>query len=186
MHPLITIPIALLGFLFGRLSTKNAKPNANSGSPLDDVTLGAWEKFVGAMAVAPRNHVGRRGKLGTFQMDARRLADVGAMTRAWKERRGGEEGVWVGDWLEGLTEVSFLGSMPLQYAVFTRSCRAAAPKVSGFCGREVDGRVASLSGLLGVCHVAGERGVGSFVVDESTRERFPATREVFTKVNGIF
>lgn len=185
MHPLVALPVALLGFLIGRVTTKNAR-TAASGSPLDDVTLGAWEKFVGEMAVAQKGHVGRRGKLGAFQMDARRLADVGAMTRAWKGRRGTEEGVWMGDWLEGLTEASFLGSMPLQYAVFTRSVRAMAPKVSGFCGRKVDGRVASLSGLLGVGHVAGERGVGSFVVDESTRERFPATREVFARVNGIF
>ena len=189
MHPILVVPAALLGFLFGKLTSKKTtgdRRRATSRSPLDDVTLGAWEAFVSRMAVAPKGHIGRRGKLGAFQMDARRLADVGAMKAARKGRRGEEEGAWIGEWMKGLTEDSFLGSMPLQYAVFVRSMRAMAPKVSKLVGTEVDGKVASLSGLLGVGHVAGERGVGSFVSGPAVRERFPATVETFRRTNEIF
>jgi hypothetical protein len=184
MHPLFAIPVALLGYLLGRKAAekKSTSKSGALGAPLDDVTLGAWEQFVAQMAWAPKERVGLKKKLGAFQIDARKLADVGAMTRAWK----GSDGSWTGDWSPGLTESAFLGSMPLQYAVFVRSMRAAAPKVSPLVGAKIDGKVASLSGLLGVSHVAGERGVSSFVKDADVRARFPATSEVFSRTNGIF
>lgn len=181
MHPLLAIPAALLGYLLGRRSA-DKKATSKSGSPLDDVTFGAWESFVAEMARNRREEVGRRGKLGAFQIDARKLADVGAMSKAWKK----PDGSWTGAWSEGLSESNFLGSMPLQYAVFVRSMRAAAPKVSALVGSKIDGRPATLSGLLGVSHVAGERGVASFVRDAEVRAKFPATSEVFSRTNGIF
>jgi len=181
MHPLLAIPAALVGYLIGRRAA-GRKAESMSGSPLDAVTLGAWEKFVAEMAKSGKAEKGRKGKMGAFQMDARRLADVGAMKKAWKT----PEGSWTGEWSAGLTETAFLGSMPLQYAVFVRSMRAAAPKVSPLVGREVEGKKASLSGLLGVSHVAGERGVLSFVEDADVRRKFPATSEAFKRTNGIF
>lgn len=187
MHPFLAIPVALVGFLLGKVTTKTSEKDAGGGrAPITGVPLGAWEEFVAQMAVAPKGHVSERGRMGTFQMDARKLADTGAMTRAWKGRRGTRDGIWVGEWSAGLTEKAFLESMPLQYAVFVRSMRTAAPKVSGLVGTEVDGKVASLSGLLGVSHAAGERGVGSFVSDPRIRARFPATATVFGRTNEIF
>lgn len=184
MFPLV-IGSALLGFAVGRLSNVRKKKETGS-SPLAGIGTGPWGTFVASMVVADRQHVGKKGKLGAFQMDARRLADVGAMTRAWKGPRGPETGAWVGQWSAGLTEDGFLGSMPLQYAVFSRSMRAAAPKVSPLVGKVVDGKVATLSGLLGVSHVAGERGVEGFVTDQTVRSRFPSTAAVFSRTNGIF
>ena len=181
MHPLLAVPFALIGYLVGRKAAEK-KVTSKSGAPLDDVTLGAWEKFVAEMAKHARGEVGRKGKMGAFHIAARRLADVGAMSEAWKK----SDGSWTGSWSPGLTESAFLGSMPLQYAVFVRSMRAAAPKVSPLVGSKIDGNVASLSGLLGVSHVAGERGVASFVSDADVRARFPATSEVFGRTNGIF
>ena len=187
MLPII-VGSALLGFAVGRISKKDRARAAAAATrlPLAGVDIDGWEKFVSKMAVADKKQVGRKGKLGAFQMDARRLADVGAMVKAWKGPRGAEQGAWVGQWRPGLTEASFLGSMPLQYAVFVRSMRAAAPKVSPLVGIAVDGKVATLSGLLGVSHVAGERGVEGFMRDPAVRTRFPSTAEVFSRTNGIF
>lgn len=184
----IAIGSALLGFVVGRISKADrARAAATAGrSPISGIDIAGWEELVAKMAVADKRHVGKKGKLGAFQMDARRLADVGAMTKAWKGQRGTEQGAWVGQWRQGLTEAAFLGSMPLQYAVFVRSMRAAAPKVSPLVGIAVDGKVATLSGLLGVSHVAGERGVEGFVRDPVVRTRFPSTAEVFSRTNGIF
>jgi hypothetical protein len=181
----LAVGAAMLGFAFGRI-TKGGKGKTPTVSPLSGVEPVPWERFIAKMAVTDKRHVGRKGKLGAFQMDARRLADVGAMRRAWKGPRGEEVGAWVGEWAPGLTEDGFLGSIPLQYAVFIRSMRATAPKVSPLVGKVVDGKVATLSGLLGVSHVAGERGVEGFVKDASIRTRFPSTVEMFSRTNGIF
>lgn len=182
MIPAVALGSAILGYLIGRLPRRRA----GSSSPISSASPEQWEIFVASMAVADKSHVGRQGRLGTFQMDARRLTDVGAMTRAWKGRRGTDEGAWLGEWAEGLTEAAFLGSMPLQYAVFVRSMRAAAPKVSRMVGLEVDGQAATLSGLLGVSHAAGERGVEGWIKDPRVRKRFPATAEAFRRTNKIF
>jgi hypothetical protein len=190
MHPLLIIPAALLGFFAG-VSSKSRKGLSmtphNPRAPLDNVPFMSWDRFVSVMVVGPKNNISKRGHLGAFGMDARRLKDVGAMVNARKGARNGEVGVWIGEWSPPLTEAGFLGSMPLQYAVFVREMRAAAPKVSGLVGEVVDGGVqCSLSGLLGVSHAAGEGGVESWVRDAATRKRFPGTTELFGRTNQIF
>lgn len=185
MHPLLLLPAALIGFLAGAVASN--KKSKGPQSPLPGVPLLAWERFIAVMAVAPRDHIDKRYKLGTFQMDARKLKDVGVMKTAQKGVYGDEAGVWMGAWTHPLTEASFLGSLPLQYAAFVRSMRAAAPKVSGFVGSVVDdGEEASLSGLLGVAHAAGEAGVESWVADEKIRRRFGKTTDTFRRTNRIF
>lgn len=187
MHPLFLLPAALLGFITSSL-LGSRKPKADDGpqSPLPGVPLAAWEKFVAIMAVYPKDHVDKRYRLGAFGMDARKLKDVGVLETAGKGVYGDEAGVWMGKWAPGLTEKAFLGSMPLQYAAFIRSMRAAAPKVSRHVGAVVDGSKCSLSGLLGVAHAAGEAGVQSWVADAQVRRRFGKTTEVWKKTNQIF
>lgn len=182
IHPLFVLPVAAAGFLVGKLFGKKK----HSRAPLTDVPFAAWESFVAVMTLAPKDHVSKRGKLGTFQMDARKLKDAGVMKTAVKGSFGDEQGVWIGAWTTPLTEKAFLGNMPLQYAAFVRSMRAAAPKVSGFVGAVVDGKPCTLSGLLGVSHVAGEAGVKSWVAEPSVRKRFSGTTKMFDRTNGIF
>lgn len=185
MHPLLLLPAALIGFFAGAVATN--KKSKGPQSPLPGVPLLAWERFIAVMAVAPKGHIDKRYKLGMFQMDARKLKDVGVMKTAQKGVYGDESGVWMGAWSHPLTEAAFLGSLPLQYAAFVRSMKAAAPKVSGYVGAVVDGEVeATLSGLLGVAHAAGEAGVESWVADESVRRRFGKTTETFRRTNQIF
>lgn len=191
LHPLFLLPASLLGFGLGSFFSAYGKraplalgPASSSRSKLiPEISSASWEKFVGVMCLAPKTHVSPKGRLGTFQMDARRLKDVGLMRTAEKGKRAGVSGVWVGQWLPPLTEDKFLGSMPLQYAAFVRSMAAAAPKVSGYVGREVVGVRCSLSGLLGVSHAAGEGGVESWVRGD---KRFPSTTEMFSRTNSIF
>lgn len=196
MHPLFLIPTAFLSFLTGaafgfgkKKDGKLGKSLTSPGSPFPGIPVAAWERFVAVMVVAPKTHISPKGKLGTFQMDARRLKDVGLMTKASKKPVPGQtSGVWMGQWREPLTTEDFLGSMPLQYAAFVRSCKraAAAPEVSESVGVEVDGRKCSLSGLLGVAHAAGQGAVAGWVVDPKVRHRFTVTTEAFTRTNGIF
>ena len=172
-----------LGLLGGLTGFALAARRMTASSPLAGVALVSWQRFVGLMAVAPKNAVSPRGRLGTFQMDARRLKDVGLMESA---KKTGSAGEWVGQWKGGLTREQFLGSMPLQYAAFCRSMRTMAPKVSGLVGQVVDGKTCSLSGLLGVGHMAGEVGLLGWLADADARKRFGATTAVFDNANQIF
>lgn len=190
MKATFLIPATLGGFLLGRLFSATKPKGNDKPSPLPGVLLGPWEGFVSVMATSPKEYVSPRYRLGAFQMDARRLKDIGFMASAGKGVYGDKAGVWVGEFLLPLTKDKFLGSMPLQYAAFVRSMRAAAPRVGKFVGARVEGGRGvvgcSLSGLLGVSHAAGEGGVESWVADASVRKRFPGTTERFDRTNGIF
>jgi hypothetical protein len=124
--------------------------------------------------------------MGAFGLDARRLADVGFMEKPRKMTVGGETGVWVGDWKSPLTTEKFLASTPAQYVAFKRSMSLMAPTVGAFVGAPIDGVKASLSGLLGVGHLAGEAGVESWVRNAEVRKRFKGTTKRFSQANGIF
>lgn len=182
MHPLILLPAALIGFLGGRFFSK---PKHKS-SPLPGVNLVSWERFVAILATSPPNAVSPTNKLGLFQMDPRKLKDAGLMTSTHKTKVNGLPGVYVGQWIDPLTQDDFLGSIPMQYAAFTKSVQAAAPKVSGYVGTNVQGAVCTLSGLLGVAHTAGIEGVSSWVKSPETRKRFKGTTKMFLDTNGVF
>ena len=190
MNPLILLPVGIFAFLggavFGRSRRGLSMTVPKKGSPIDGVPLLKWERFVTVMAVAPKQRRTPRCRLGTFGMDARRLADVGFMVAPRKSAVGGEAGVWIGEWKRPLTTEKFLGSMPAQYTAFKRSMTRMIPKVAGFVGVEVDGAKCSLSGLLGVGHLAGEAGVESWVKDPGVRKRFKSTTSNFVRTNGIF
>ena len=190
MNPLFLIPFGILSFLggaaFGRSRKGLSMIPAPKGGPLPGIPLVKWERFVTVMAVAPKRHRTPRCRLGTFGLDARRLSDVGFMVSPRKSTVGGEAGVWIGEWKRPLTTEKFLDSMPAQYTAFKRSMARMAPKVAGFVGADVDGAKCSLSGLLGVGHLAGEAGVKSWVESPDVRKRFKSTTANFAKTNGIF
>jgi hypothetical protein len=189
MNPLVLLPVGIFSFLggaiFGR-SRKGMMTTTGKRGALDNVPAFAWERFVTVMAIAPKTQRTSRYKLGAFNLDARRLADVGFMEHPRKATVGGETGVWIGEWKAPLTTDRFLNSMPAQYEAFKRSMRKMTPTVGAFVGKDIDGVKATLSGLLGVGHLAGEAGVESWVRDPETRKKFKATTANFVRTNGIF
>ena len=190
VNPLTLIPVGVFAFLGGAAlgrSRRGLSMTPRTTGPLPGVPLHAWERFVLVMATAPRRHVTPRYRLGTFGMDARRLCDVGFMTAPRKVAVGGAAGgAWVGQWREPLTTDKFLESTPAQYEAFRRSVTRMAPRVGEYVGTVVDGKACTLSGLLGVGHLAGEEGVRGWVRDPAVRGRFRATTESFNRTNGIF
>lgn len=188
VNPLFFIPIGIFSFLGGAAFGRSRKglSMAKPGSPISSIPLAHWERFVTVMVVAPKKKITPRYRLGSFGLDARRLADVGFMQSPRKVTVGSENGVWTGEWKRPLTTEKFLDSMPAQYTAFKRSMTRMTPKVAGFVGVEIDGTKATLSGLLGVGHLAGEAGVASWVRDPEVRKRFKATTANFARTNGIF
>ena len=188
LNPIILLPVGVFSFLAGATFGRSRKGLSmlKPSSPLPGVPLLRWERFVTIMAVAPKRHVTPRYRLGTFGLDARRLSDVGFVEKPRKAVVGSETGVWVGEWKKPLTTEKFLASTPAQYEAFRRSVVRMSPKVGEFVGAEVDGTKCTLSGLLGVGHLAGEEGVRGWVLDPAVRARFRATTENFNRTNGIF
>jgi hypothetical protein len=191
MLPLLAlVPVSVLSFL-GGLSLGTSRRGLSMlpperRSPLPSVPALAWEKFVTVMVVAPRGHASPRGRLGYFGLDARRLADVGFMSEPRKATIGGETGVWVGSWVAPLSGEAFLASAPAQYEALARSMRGLVPVVAPLVGTVVDGRPASLSGLLAAGHLAGREGVRSWAADPVARKKFRATTASFERANGLF
>ena len=191
ISPILFLPVAIFSFLGGTLLGRGSRKNLSmlppsKEGPLRGVPLLSWERFITIVAVAPKRTVTPRGRMGYFGLDARRLADVGFMTRPRKTSVDGETGVWTGEWKPPLSTEKFLGSTPAQYEAFKRSMRTMSPRVGAHVGCSVDGAKATLSGLLGVGHLAGEAGVESWVKNPDIRRRFKATTTNFTRTNGIF
>ena len=190
VNSIILLPISIFSFLMGAVLGRSRKnlsmlPPSKEG-PIQGVPTVSWERFVTIMAIAPKSAISPRGRMGAFGLDARRLADVGFMENPHKATIAGEAGVWTGEWKKPLTTEKFLESTPAQYEAFKRSMRAMTPTVGAFVGADIDGVKASLSGLLGVGHLAGEAGVSSWVKDPDVRKRFKATTAKFNQANGIF
>jgi hypothetical protein len=61
-----------------------------------------------------------------------------------------------------------------------------APSVGAFVGADIDGVKATLSGLLGVGHLAGEAGVKSWVSSPEIRKKFKNTTANFHRTNNVF
>jgi len=190
MSPIFLLPVGLFGFLGGAAFCTSRKGLSmlppEHPSPLPGVPHLAWEKFVAVMVVSPKNAATPRGRLGMFGMDARRLSDVGFMSRPRKTSVGDETGVWTGEWRTPLTREKFLASSPAQYEAFARSMRRMVPKVSRMVGLPVSGSPCTLSGLLAAGHLAGEDGIASWVADPAVREKFKATTANFNRANGLF
>lgn len=187
MLPLLAVPIGLVGLLTGiSLATGRRGLTMLPQSPIRGIVLVRWLRFTRTMARSPQNYESPRGRLGAFDMDARRLSDVGLAENLRKAIVGSETGVWTADFKKPLTKEKFLGSLPVQYEAFKRSMVQMTPAVVGFVGAEVDGCRCSLSGLLGVGHMAGVAGVASWVKSPETRKKFKNTTETFQLTNGIF
>lgn len=190
INPIALIPVSIFSFLGGAVLLRSRKnlsmlPPEKQG-PLPGVPIAAWTRFISIMAIVPKKTVTPRGRMGAFGLDARRLADVGFMEKPRKATVGGETGVWVGEWKAPLSTEKFLNSTPAQYEAFKRSMKIMAPKVGSFVGADIGGVKATLSGLLGVGHLAGEAGVESWVKNEDVRRKFKATTANFIKTNNIF
>lgn len=184
------VPTAVFSFLGGIALGKSRRGLSmlppERRSPLPGVPLRAWERFVAIMVVGPRDARGPRGRMGYFGLDARRLADVGFMRSARKATVGGEPGTWTGEWVDPLSESSFLGSAPAQYEAFGRSMRDLAGRVTPLVGRVLEDERASLSGLLGAAHLAGRAGVAAWAADPEARKKFRATTARYHLANKIF
>jgi hypothetical protein len=137
------------------------------------------------MARHPRNY-DSSGHLGAWGMTARGLHDAGLVDAPKKVTIGRDVGIWSGEWRKPLSKDVFLRSLPIQSRAFTLATQKLVPAATPLVGAVVDGKSASLSGLLGVGHVAGAAGMVDWVRNPVSRKKFARTTETFNLTNGIF
>lgn len=158
-------------------------------SPLRGVTDAAWTVYVRRSRSARPSAVTADGRHGCYGLTARELADVGQMTEARKAMDGGRAR-WAGVWAPGRSEAAFLADPDAQYdalAALTRlHTRAIGQRHVDLLGQVIEGRAATLSGLLGVARRAGLGGLRGWACDAAQRARFAETTAAYARLNGLF
>jgi hypothetical protein len=154
-------------------------------SPVRGIVIVRWTRFHRLMARHPRNY-DSAGHLGSWGMNARSLHDAGLIDAPKKVTVGRDVGIWSGEWKKPLTKDKFLASLPMQSRAFELATQKLVPAAAPLVGAIVDGKPASLSGLLGVGHVAGAAGMADWVKNPASRAKFKRTTETFNLTNGIF
>lgn len=156
-------------------------------APLPSIEVAEWKRFAKAF-VNPANAVTETFRYGLFQLSVKRMCDLGLMTNPQPISTKSGRLVWSAQWVEPLSLRSFLADPARQYQAFCDSMRdyANAETVVQSIGREVDGRRATLSGLLAVAHRAGTQGLESWIESPAERLEFSHTTALFENVNGLF
>ena len=180
------IPVGLIALLVGAaLGTGRRGLTMLPESPVRGIVIIRWRRFHRLMARHPRGY-DLSGHLGAWGMNARSLHDAGLVDAPKKVTVGRDVGVWSGEWRAPLTKGKFLASLPLQSRAFELATQKLVPTATPLVGTLVDGKPASLSGLLGVGHMAGAAGVVDWVKNPASRKKFAKTTETFNLTNGIF
>lgn len=157
--------------------------SATLPSPIKDVSDDAWTIFTRRMKTANPEDIDSRGNVGMFAMTVRRLTDLGIFKDPKKVG-----GVWNADWQ--IPKAQLLSNPKLQYKLFEKSMVGHVGFIKGKLdkgvGLEIQGRNATMSGLLAVAHRAGSEGLAKWVADPGQQEKFPGTTAVYLSMNGIF
>lgn len=145
-----------------------------------EAQLVKWIEFLGRMSNGNPRYADD-GRYGAYEISTKRLCDMELMHSPSKVPGG-----WSGEWLHPYSQAKFLDDTTLQLEVFRRSMRDYGVAVSPYLGADVDGGRATRSGLLGVAHRAGIKGLRKWLASEDDRIRFSRTTAVYYAVNEIF
>jgi len=188
MNPVLLpagVGIAILIYALTRGKPAAAAPtDSGIASPFPDVSDAKWKAFVQKMALAPADKVNSKGFYGMFQMGVRRLVDLGIMANHKKTETG-----WTGDWVK-CTQKEFLTNPRLQYAAFADSMKRYRPylqkEYGATIGKSFEGKLVTMSGLLGTAHMAGGAGVGNWLKTPDYRKKFTHVTDAYLRTTGIF
>jgi len=152
-------------------------------SPIEAITPQQWTEFIGKMRMAELGAEGK-GRFGAFQMGVRRLVDFGIMENPKKLA----DGTWSGSW--AYPKEKFLRNPKLQYKLFERSMvayrKVVMERFLKAVNSQVQGRAATMSGLLAVAHFAGSQGLEKWLSSQELRRKFKATTNAYLSANNIF
>jgi hypothetical protein len=160
----------------------------NYSSPLPEASDEQWAAFVRQMQKGDTGDVTPSGQVGVFKIRMKRLEDLGL---AKNVRRVSFHGgtTWTADFKPPLTMQRLLADPLLQYRIFVASMKRYRSDILSrhrdALGREIEGKPATLSGLLAVAHHAGPA-LDSWLRSESDRKRFERTTAAYGRLTGGF
>lgn len=144
-----------------------------------------WARFERALTCAPPGARSPSGRLGMLAIHLRRLQELGYVGRI-----AGTSAALTADWTPPLREVEFLADPSVQRRVLAESTAAFVEAIARrhpfAIGQMIDGRPASLSGLLAVAHRLGIAGLTQWLCSENERRRQRIATASFGRANGIF
>jgi hypothetical protein len=156
--------------------------------PFSGVNHEAWLGYVKA-CMNPATRVTANSRIGVFEFTIRRLCDLGVMHSLEGQSEKGHPGVkWNAKWTPPRNLQSFLADRLGQYRLFSQSTEDYANELDlvRAIGAPVDGAEASLSGLLGVAHRSGLKGLRTWLASPKERAEFKRTTAIFQHTNGLF
>jgi hypothetical protein len=165
-----------------------AAPSFSYRSPLPEASDEQWARFVRLMQTGDLAAVTPSGQIGVFQTRVKRLQDLGL---ARDVRRAGTDGAarWTATFRPPLTLARLLSDPLLQYRVFVASMRRYRNDILArhrdALGTEIEGKPATLSGLLAVAHHAGPA-LASWLTNPEDRRRFEKTTAAYGRTTEVF
>jgi hypothetical protein len=157
-------------------------------SPIPEATDEQWARFVRLMQTGALGTVTPSGQFGVFQTRMKRLEDLGL---AREVRRTGREAgaAWTATFRPPLTMERLTADPLLQYRIFAASMKRYRAEIlanhRAAIGTEIEGKRATLSGLLAVAHHAGPA-LTSWLTSEGDRRRFEKTTAAYSRTTGVF
>jgi hypothetical protein len=147
-------------------------------SPLKGVPSHVWTLFVWAMDVQPMAAISDSGGLGSYDMRARRLVELGYASGLRSTRTKAGRQVRVCDFMLPWTQARFLADPMAQYTALAQSMRLYYDALHE--GRLTPVKGASMAGMLGALHRGGRGAL------ESWPTLFDNTRMLVEKVKDLF
>lgn len=157
-------------------------------SPVPEASDQQWARFVRLMQTGEAAAVTPTGQVGIFHTRLRRLQDL-SLARDVRQVKGEGGARWTATFRPPLSLARLLGDVLLQYRIFVASMRRYRSDIlanhRGVIGREIEGKPATLSGLLAVAHHAGPA-LGSWLTSADDRRRFARTTAAYSRTTGVF
>jgi hypothetical protein len=157
-------------------------------SPIPEASDEQWARFVRLMQVGDTAAVTPSGQVGIFQTRLKRLQDLG-LARDVRRINGPSGPRWTATFRPPLTLARLLGDPLLQYRIFVASMRRYRGEIlaehRGAIGTQIEGKPATLSGLLAVAHHAGPA-LASWLASANDRKRFAKTTAAYGRTTGVF
>jgi hypothetical protein len=158
-------------------------------SPIPEASDEQWARFVRLMQVGDVAAVTPTGQVGIFQTRLKRLEDLGLVRGVRRVQHAGAAPSWSATFRPPLTLARLLSDPLLQYRIFVVSMKRYRDEVLArhrdAIGKEIEGKPATLSGLMAVSQHAGPA-LGSWLASEADRKRFKQTTAAYGRTTGVF
>ena len=170
------------------LLRRSGAPASTYRSPIPGASDEQWARFARLMQTGELATITHSGQVGLFQTRLKRLEDLGLARGVRPENHHGGA-TWTATFRPPLTMDRLLADPIAQYRIFAASMKGYREDILGrhrvALGTTIEGKPATLSGLLAVAHHAGPA-LSSWLTSQDDRRRFAKTTAAYHSATGVF